>query len=175
VHGTRKLFIKAEFLATLFDYTNSIPNNRTSVILAKENDTLFEEKSIVGYWADINPVDYHDGLADPNRLDLNGFYFDEDGSGLLFHNLEGAFIITSYSISEGILTICFQNRADEPAEWNFPVIKVNDNDMILGADIIDFGRTISYSRMREIQPYNCTGGYTVTKIDGSIVDVWGPP
>jgi hypothetical protein len=127
-------------------------------------------ESVVGYWADIKPVGDSDDIAGENRFCLDGFYFVNDGTGALFHNLEGAFPITSYDLSDGVLSYCFLNTGGDPVETSIRIVDVTDSEIIFE---YNDGKEHSYTRMLEIRPDNGAGGYTATQTDGEIIDVRG--
>ena len=127
-------------------------------------------ESVVGYWADIKPIGDSDDIAGGNRFCLDGFYFANDGTGTLFHNLEGAFPITSHDLSDGVLSYCFLNTGGDPVETGIRIVDVTDNEIIFE---YNDGKEHSYTRMLEIRPDNGAGGYTATKTDGEIINVRG--
>jgi len=126
-------------------------------------DSLTESNSITGYWAS-----FFTGYDDITHLD--GLYLAEDGTGLMFHSAEGGFLISSYTYSDSILTIWFLNMGDELVEWIFQVPSLSDNELITmaGEDGI-----MKYERVLMIEPYNSMGSYTVTQMDGSVIDIMG--
>ena len=169
-------YFKLRDIAILMDfYVFWIDETRTVIIdtsMAYKDPAADGEELIVGYWADINPVVDDDGQTVPDRLILDGFYFAEDGSGLLFRNLEGLFGITSYSVLDGVLSLIFLNMEDEPIEWSCIILVLSENELVLGFDSGEGETTISYIRVSDIR-YNDPGNYTVTMMDGTIIDVLG--
>ena len=117
---------------------------------------------LVGYWANIFRAS--DGIDH-----LEGFYFAEDGTGLVFHASEGSFLITSYRYSDDGLLICFLNMEDEPVEWLYQIESVRENKLVLSNDYSSY----AYEQMVMIEPYNSLGGYTVTQADGVVFDIVG--
>ena len=117
---------------------------------------------LVGYWANISRA--ADGIAH-----LEGFYFAEDGTGLIFHPSEGCFLITAYGYSDDGLFIRFLNMEDAPAEWLYQIESVHENRLVLSDDNTSY----AYERMSRIEPNNSLGGYTVTQVDGVVFEIIG--
>ena len=119
---------------------------------------------LTGYWAMISQI------SDEGRNMLDGFYFDENGKGWLFNNLEGSFEITSYRILDNKTTLSFINVGGEIVDWSYIIHSLSENELVFTTD----GVTMPiYKRVQKIEPTSDTGTYTVTEMDGTVLDIWG--
>ena len=125
-------------------------------------DSTINPGQITGYWADIYIGS--DGVAH-----LNGFYFDGDGTGLMFHPSEGAFNITSYDVLDSKLTYAFLNMVGEPVESSYRILELSEDQIIL--EYYDSDTVFCYERMLEIESTSGLGSYKVTEIDGTTFDI----
>ena len=128
-------------------------------------ESVVTSSEIAGYWANIY-ID-SDGIAH-----LNGFYFSEDSTSLMFHASEGAFNITSYSVSDNTLLYTFLNMDEEPIESCYRILAVSENQIVLEYDDSD-ATMCCYERMLKIESTSSLGSYTVTRIDGTTFDIQG--
>ena len=154
---------------TITSVTPSTETDMPSTVLLPDvstsPDSTVTSSEITGYWANIYIGS--DGISH-----LDGFYFSEDGTSLIFHSSEGAFKISSYSISNNKLIYTFLNMDEEPVESSYRILTVSENQMILEYDDSD-AKTCCYERMLKIESTSGLGSYTVTMIDGTTFDIQG--
>ena len=124
-------------------------------------------EQLVGYWADIRQI------SDDGRKALDGFYFAENGTGLLFHSLEGSFEITSYRCFDDKLIISFINMEGEIVELPCQVQALSENALKLILTPDSSGAVKTYKRFLSIENTSCTGTYLITEMDGTVIDISG--
>jgi hypothetical protein len=140
--------------------SDAIADNR---IADNDNSSLVSE--LTGYWSNIRQI------SNDGREALDGFYFAENGTGLLFHSLERGFEITSYRYVDNEIAIHFVNMEGEIVDLSWTIHSLSKDELALKLTSDVNSEPIVYKRMLKIEPTSCIGTYKVTEMDGDIIDI----